>query len=115
MDATGDRVGGQGFRVRHRACAACPRIAGAPDLLVAAVVGFTDTFQPGRWTPLNVTVTNRGGDLVGDLEVEVVGGDELRGRQFVTSHRRKLELHRSSRKTLQFTVRPQALSSPIRW
>ncbi|HEX9844499.1 MAG TPA: hypothetical protein VGC20_17195, partial [bacterium] len=32
---------------------------------------------------------------------------------FVTVHRRKLELHRDSRKSLQFTVLPQGLSHPL--
>jgi hypothetical protein len=43
---------------------------------IAAVVGFTDTFRPGRWTPLNVTVTNHGGGLNGELEVQTTGSDE---------------------------------------
>src|SRR5512139_1781904 len=85
--------------------------AGAVD--IAAVVGFADTFRPGHWTPLTVTVTNRAGDLSGELEVQVSGDDVLRGRQLVTSYRRNLELSRNSRKSLQFTVRPQGLSRPL--
>jgi len=85
--------------------------AGAVD--ITAVMGFTDTFRPGHWTPLSVTVTNQGGDLSGELEVLVTGGDELRGRLFVTTYRRKLELHQDSRKSVQFTVFPQGLSHPV--
>jgi hypothetical protein len=92
---------------------AVPRVIAADAVDLTAVVGFSDTFQLGRWTPLNVTVTNHGSDLSGELEVQVTGGDELRGRLFVTSHRRKLELHRESRKSLQFTVFPQELSHPL--
>ncbi|MGQ0749416.1 MAG: hypothetical protein ACT4PS_02665 [Betaproteobacteria bacterium] len=88
-----------------------PAMAGAVE--IAAVVGFADTFQPGRWTPLHVSVTNRGGDLSGELEVQVPGGDELRGRRFLTSHRHKLELQRNSRKRLQFTILPHGLSHPL--
>jgi len=130
MVATGDRVTGQGRCVRQRARSLqsrLPRLTavflllalpGAPATAagtvdIAAVVGFTDTYQPGRWTPLTVTVTNHGDDLRGELEVQVTGGDELRSRQFVTFHRRKLELHRDSRKTLQFTVFLQGLSHPL--
>jgi hypothetical protein len=90
-----------------------PPTAAADTVDIAAVVGFTDTFQPGRWTPLSVTVTNHGGDLSGELEVQVTGDDVLRGRLLVTSHRRNLELHRDSRKSLQFTVLPQGLSHPL--
>ena len=132
MVANGDMVIWQGRCGRHRACGVHSRLQRLADVLlllallctlpramaadavdIAAVVGFTDTFQPGRWTPLTVTVTNHGGDLSGELEVQVTGGDELRGRLFVTSHRRELELHRNSRKTLQFTVFPQGLSHPL--
>ena len=56
-----------------------PPATAASAVEISAVVGFTDTFSPGRWTPLAVTVTNRGGDLSGELEVQVSGGDELRG------------------------------------
>lgn len=132
MVADGHMFTGQGRCGRLRACGVQSRLQRLADVLlllgllcalplamaadaveISAVVGFTDTFQPGRWTPLSVTVTNHGGNLSGELEVQVTGGDELRGRLFVTSHRRKLELHRDSRKTLQFTVFPQGLSHPL--
>jgi hypothetical protein len=87
------------------------RAAGNVEL--TAAVGFSDTFRPGHWTPLNVTATNHGSDVIGELEVQVTGGDDLVGRQFITSHRRDLELHRNSRKSLQFTVLPQGLSHPL--
>jgi hypothetical protein len=85
----------------------------ADPIEISAVVGFADTFQPGRWTPLHVSVRNRGSDLNGELEVQVTGGDELRGRRFVTAHRRKLQLQRNSTKSLQFTILPQGLSRPL--
>jgi hypothetical protein len=132
MVANGDMVTGQGRGAPHRArglqsrlqrladvflllalpCVPPPTMA-ASTVDIAAVVGFTDTYQPGRWTPLNVTVTNHGGDVAGELEVQVTGGDELRNRLFLTFNRRKLELHRDSRKTLQFTVFLQGLSHPL--
>ena len=90
-----------------------PHAIAADAVDIAAVVGFADTFQPGRWTPLSVTVTNRGGDLSRRAGGAGAGGDILRGRPLVTSHRRTLELHRDSRKTLQFTVLPQGLSRPL--
>ena len=132
MIANGDMVSGQVRCGRNRDCGvrsrlqrladvllllallcALPRAMAADAVDIATVVGFTDTFHPGRWTPLSVTVTNHGGDLSGELEVQVTGGDGLRGRSFVTSHRRKLELNRASRKTLPFTVFPQSLFHPL--
>lgn len=90
-----------------------PSPAQADSIEISAVVGFADTFQPGRWTPLHVSVRNRSSDLNGELEVQVTGGDELRGRRFVTAHRRKLQLQRNSAKSLQFTILPQGLSRPL--
>jgi hypothetical protein len=132
MVANGDMVTGQGRCGRHRACrvqsplqrlavvlvllallCAPPRAMAADAVDIAAVVGFSDTFRPGHWTPLTVTVTNRGSDLSGELEVQVTADDVLRGRPLVTSHRRDLELQRDSRKSLQFTVLPQGLSHPL--
>lgn len=95
------------------ALCAPPFATAADAVAISAVVGYSDTFQPGRWTPLNVTVTNHAGNLQGALEVEVTGGDELSERPFVAIHRRELELHRESRKTLQFTVFLQGLSRPL--
>jgi hypothetical protein len=112
---------GLAWRPRHLAgllllialsCAAPQGLAaGAVD--IEATVGFTDTFRPGHWTPLSVTLTNRGTDVAGQLEVQVTRDDALRGRVLVTSHRRNLELHRNSRKSLQFVVHPQGLSHPL--
>lgn len=132
MVADGHRVTGQGRCGRLRACGAQSRLQrlgdvflllvllcapplaiGGDAMSIGTVVGFTDTFQPGRWTPLSVTVTNQGGDVSAELEVQVTGGDELRGRPFVITHRRTLELHRDSRKTLPFTVFLQGLSHPL--
>jgi hypothetical protein len=90
-----------------------PPAAAANAIDINAVAGFADIFQPGRWTPLSVTLTNHGTDLNGELEVQVTGGGDLGGRQFVITHRRKLELNRGSRKTLPFTVYPQGLSHPL--
>jgi len=92
---------------------ALPGTGAADALSIAAVVGFADAFRPGHWTPVSVTVANRGASIAGELEVAVTGGDALRGRQFLTSHRRSLELHRDTRKTFQFVVRPQGLTHPL--
>ncbi len=85
--------------------------SGAID--IAVTVGFADTFRPGHWTPLSVTLTNRGADLAGALEVQVSGDGVLRGRPRVSTHRRRLELDRAARKRLQFVVQPQGLSRPL--
>jgi hypothetical protein len=80
---------------------------------IQTVVGFSDTFRLGRWTPLTVVVANRGNDLVGQLEVQVTGGDQLQGSVSTTSHRRSLELPRDARKRFRFTVFPESFSRPL--
>jgi hypothetical protein len=92
---------------------ALPESRAASAIDITAVVGFGDVFRPGHWTPLNVTVTNRGADIDGELEVQVTGDDALRGRLLVTTHRRTLELNSNARKSLHFVVHPQGLSHPV--
>lgn len=82
---------------------------GAVD--IQTVVGFTDSFVPGRWTPVTVTVANRGRDLAGYLEVVSIHGDALADQLFTFTQRRELHLTRDSRKRFQFTVR---LENPSR-
>ena len=88
-------------------------VLAADRMAINAVVGFNDIFRPGRWTPLSVTVTNHGDGISGELAVQITGGDPLRGKPYVTTHRRALDLDRDARKTLHFTVFPQSLSHPL--
>lgn len=107
-------------RVRCLAIGVLLAVGAAPQPALAAhavdidaTVGFSETFQPGHWTPLTVTVTNRGAPLNGEVEVQVTGDDASRSRQLVTYHRRTLELHGNARKSVQFTVLPQGLFHPL--
>ncbi|MGI9334282.1 MAG: hypothetical protein ACR2RL_14125, partial [Gammaproteobacteria bacterium] len=86
--------------------------AGAP-VDVEAQLGFSNTFRLGRWTPLVVTVSNRGNDLSGFLEVQVTGGNEFQGNLYNTFHRRPLELPRDARKRLRFTVFLDSFARPL--
>lgn len=80
---------------------------------IAATIGFGDTFRPGYWTPVAVTVANHGESLRGELEVEVTADDAARGETLSIHHRRALELARDGRKILHFTVLPQGLFHPL--
>ena len=126
-----ERIAGQGAIARLRTRAGTPLRAFAVTLLllagiaaaplacaasavdITATLGFSDTFRPGYWTPLAVSVTNRGQDFSGTLEVQVTADDALRGRELVTYQRRALELNRDARKTQHFLVQPQGLSYPL--
>ena len=93
--------------------ALAPGTHAADAIDIAAAVGFSDTFRPGHWTPLTVTVTNHGPDIDGELEVQVTREDAARGRLLATLHRRTLELRRGTRKSLHFTLLPQGLFHPL--
>lgn len=82
-------------------------------LEIEAQLGFSGTFRLGRWTPLTVTVTNRGNDLTANLQVEVTGGSEFQGTLYNTVHRRRLELPRDARKRFRFTIFLESFTRPL--
>ncbi len=90
-----------------------PPAAASADLDIAVVLGFSETFRPGRWTPVIVTVGNRGATVAGEIQVQVQEGDELSGRLHDVVHRRELALTRDSRKRFHFTVFLESLSRPL--
>ena len=85
--------------------------SGQADIQFA--LGFSEVFRLGRWTPLTVTVSNRGNDLLGWLEVEARSGDELQGNLFGALHQRTLELAGGARKRYRFTVFLDNSSEPL--
>ena len=80
---------------------------------IQAVLGFSETFRLGHWTPLTVTLTNHGKNLVAQLNVEVVGGDEFQGGLFTTYYRRDVQLPQNARKRFHFTVFLDNPSRPL--
>ena len=48
-------------------------------------IGFNNHFQLNTWTPLNVTLDNRGPETSGTLEVVVTSGSEYRGDVYQTT------------------------------
>ncbi len=90
-----------------------PALGGRSQLDLQASVGFSGVYRLGRWTPVVVSVANRGRDLVGELDVVVTGGDELQGTVERTVHRRTLDLPRGSRKRFRFTVLIERFTRPL--
>ena len=78
-----------------------------------AVVGFSDRFRPGYWTPLSLSIGNLGDAFDGDIEVLTRDGDALGQVSFTVHHRRSLSLARDARKRLNFTVYLEQLSYPL--
>jgi len=98
---------------RGQPIAAASRLVPGGLLDIQVVLGFANTFRLARWTPVTVTVSNRGNDLVGHLEVQASDTDAFHGNLFTASHRRDLELPRDSRKRFRFTVFLESLARPL--
>lgn len=92
---------------------AAPESFAGERLEIQTVLGFSNTFRLGHWTPLTVIVTNHDTNLTGELEVEVTHGDELENTVFTTTYRRRLELTRNARKRFRFTVLLENFSRPL--
>ena len=66
--------------------------------------GFAETFKLGHWMPLTITVSNRGADFNGHVDVEINSGATLREHQESSLYRQSLELANGARKRLYYTV-----------
>jgi hypothetical protein len=93
--------------------ASSPGLAPGSRLGIETVLGFSNTFRLAHWTPLVVTVTNRGGDVMGELEVEATSGDEFHGNLRTSFYRRELELPGNARKRFHFTVFLESFTHPL--
>lgn len=87
--------------------------AGAALLDLDVTVGFAGTFRLGRWTPVSVTVRNRGRDRSAEVQVQVRAGNALRDTLHTTVRLQQVDLPRDSRKRLHFTVPLESLSEPL--
>jgi len=95
------------------AAPAQPPDGGDSRVHMQVALGFADTFRPGRWTPLTVTVGNQGAPLDGTLEVITSDGDEFRRKLYPVIHQRPLQLGRDARKRFHFTVFLESVARPV--
>lgn len=80
---------------------------------IQATLGFSNTFTPGKWTPLTVTLNNQGDNLSGYVEVWTRDGEDFRENLSASSYQRRIDLTRDSRKRLRFTVRLTNVAHPL--
>ncbi len=64
-------------------------------------IGFNGIFKLRSWTPLQVTLENRGPETRGRLEVIVTSGSECRGDVYRTIYTADVDLPRGTRKRYQ--------------
>ena len=67
-------------------------------------LGFNGRFQINKWTPITVTVENRGKAVSGKLEVLVTSGSEYHRNVYQATYSLDLDLPYGSRKQCSFTV-----------
>jgi len=74
------------------------------SLSMESSLGFNGYFQINKWTPLVVTVENRGKAISGKLEVLVTSGSEYHGNVYQAKYSLDLDVPYGSRKRCYFTV-----------
>ena len=80
--------------------------ANAAKVYLDTVVGFQGKFKPGHWTPLHITVENKGTAIQGMLQIDVSGGSLYKKNQDTVSYIKPLALPRNSRKRYSFSFMP---------
>jgi hypothetical protein len=87
--------------------------ANESSIAIDTRIGFSNTFRPGRWTPITVTISNQGSDFSGYLQVRTRNGDEFHDNVSDIIHQRRLDLTRNSSKRLHFTVMLSNVAHPL--
>ena len=85
----------------------------AGGLEVQVVLGFSNTYRLGAWTPLSVIVTNHRQRFNGKIEVQISRGNELEGSVFTTTYQRTLTLSQNARKQFRFTILLDNFAKPL--
>lgn len=81
-----------------------PQPVSAGAILMESHFGFNGQFQLKRWTPLSVTLVNRGRQTSGTLEAVVTSGSEYRQDVYRTTYVTAVELPDHSKKRYSFTI-----------
>ncbi|RPI79983.1 MAG: hypothetical protein EHM45_00645 [Desulfobacteraceae bacterium] len=76
-------------------------------------LGFNGLFQLKKWTPITVTLENRGRDIQGTLEIVVTSGSEFWRDVQATTYALAVELPSQSKKLCSFTVLIHTFAHPL--
>ena len=76
-------------------------------------LGFSGLFQLKKWTPITVTLENRGRDIQGTLEIVVTSGSEFWRDVQATTYALAVELPSQSKKLCSFTVLINTFAHPL--
>ena len=83
-------------------------------LSLDVLVGFNGRFKEGHWTPLLITLSNRGPRVDGRLRVELTRGDAYRNDERRILFEKRLLLPESSTKRYSFVVPIEKAYRPLR-
>jgi hypothetical protein len=81
-----------------------PHPARCQSLSMEYSIGFNDQFKLNSWTPITVTLENRGRPVSGSLEIVVTSGSEYQQDVYTSSYAQDVELPTNSKKIYTFTV-----------
>jgi hypothetical protein len=76
-------------------------------------LGFNGVFQLKKWTPITITLENRGHDIHGTLEIIVTSGSEFWRDVQATTYSLSVELPSNSKKLCSFTVLINTFAHPL--
>ncbi len=86
----------------------------AADLQIDVLVGFNGRFKPGHWTPVQVALSNRGSEIEGKIQIDVVTGSEHRGDLNSIRYEKALLLPKNSSKRYSFVLPLQDSYRPFK-
>ena len=87
--------------------------AKAKSVELEYTLGFDGVFQLGKWTPITVTLENRGRMIQGTLEVMLSSGSEFGKNIQHHEYRQAVELPYNSKKKFTFTVLIKSYVHPL--
>lgn len=76
-------------------------------------LGFSNHFRLNTWLPVTITLDNRGTNIQGELEINVLSGSEYDRNVFNTRYTAPVELPKFSKKLYSFTILIQSFSHPF--
>ena len=90
-----------------------PVSGGAATLAMESFLGFNEHFHPGDWTPLTLTLENRGRDVQGRLEVIVTSGSEFLQNIYQSAYSADVELPYNAKRLYAFSIKLESFTHDL--
>ena len=90
-----------------------PSIAHGSSIDLEYRLGFNGLFTLGKWSPITISIENRGKTIKGFLEVLTTSGSEYRQDVYNRTYSTKVEIPTNSKKQYQMTVYIESFTHPL--